>query len=152
MAEEDTSSSSSGGGERSRPERGPLPAGGGGGSVVGIVVLVAVLLVPAYFLFQWAACRIDVPPGHLAVLIAKTGEDLPDGEIVATKAGQKGIQLETLKPGRHFFNPFLWDWEIVPMVEVPGDKLRVLVRLYGETPDLTQDLLVPLEGGASRCV
>ncbi len=156
MAEEDRVPSSDGGasdgGGRGRPERGPalppLPAGGGG-SLVGVLVIVAALLVPAYFLFQWAACRIDVRPGHLGVLIAKTGEDLPDGEIVATRAGQKGIQLETLKPGRHFYNPFLWDWEIVPMVEVPGDKLRVLVRLYGETPDLTQDLLVPLDGGAN---
>ena len=121
------------------------PSGGGARKLV-LLGALAVFALPGWLFFQWAFCRIEVPAGHLAVLVAKTGEDLGEGEVIATRAGQKGIQLETLKPGRHFKNPLFWDWRVVPMLEVPPGKIGVLTRLFGETPDLTHELLVPLEG------
>jgi regulator of protease activity HflC (stomatin/prohibitin superfamily) len=120
--------------------------GGGGGRWGLLVVLLIVLGLPAYGIFTWFFCRLEVPPGHLAVKIAKTGEDLLGGEILATQEGQKGIQLETLKPGRHFLNPLFWDTEVLPIVDVPPGKVGVLTRLYGKNPDLGKGeaLLVPL--------
>jgi len=36
------------------------------------------------------------------VLIHKTGRNLPSGQILALKPGEKGIQLEVLAEGRHW--------------------------------------------------
>ena len=128
------------------PKPRPAPeAPGGGGKWIGLVVL-GLLAIPAYLVFQWFFCRIEVPAGHLAVLTAKTGQDLTDGDVIATRSGQKGIQLETLKPGRQFKNPLFWDWRVVPMIEVPPGQIGVLTRLFGVTPDTHDELLVPLEG------
>lgn len=120
---------------------------GAGGGRWGVLLAALVLLgLPGYGAFKWFLCRVEVPPGHLAVLIAKTGDDLLGGEIIATKPGQKGVQLDTLKPGRHFLNPLFWESEIVRMVEVPPGKVGVLTRVYGQNPDLSrgEQLLVPL--------
>lgn len=124
------------------------PEGGGGPPWGAIAAALVVLGLPAYGIFQWFFCRLEVPPGHLAVLVAKTGDDLTGGDIIATQPGQKGVQLETLKPGRHFLNPLLWDSEILRIVEVPPGKVGVLTRLYGKTPDLSkgESLLVAREG------
>jgi regulator of protease activity HflC (stomatin/prohibitin superfamily) len=120
-------------------------SGGGGGRWGLLVVALIVLGLPAYGIFTWFFCRLEVPPGHLAVRIAKTGDDLTGGEIIATQEGQKGIQLETLKPGRHFLNPLFWDTEVMPIIDVPPGKVGVLTRLYGRDPDLGKGeaLLVP---------
>ena len=120
----------------------------GGTPWAAIGVALVVLGLPGYAVWSWFFCRVEVPPGHLAVLIAKTGDDLTGGDIIATKPGQKGVQLETLKPGRHFLNPLLWEADIVPIVEVPPGKVGVLTRLYGKTPDLSkgESLLVARDG------
>ncbi len=88
-----------------------LPAQSGKPSwMLGLLFLVVAGL-PGYGIFQWFFCRIEVPAFHIVVLTAKTGEDLTSGQVLA-KAGQKGIQFEHLKAGRHFRNPLFWDWEV----------------------------------------
>lgn len=110
-----------------------------------LAALLLVLALPGWGIYRWVFCRFEVPPAHVAVLIAKTGEDLGEGEVAAA-LGQKGIQLETLPTGRHFRHPLFWDWQIVPIVNIPPGQIGVLTRLWGDTPDLTQDLLVPRDG------
>ena len=44
-------------------------------------------------LFVWFYCRIEPGPGEIAVLIHKTGDDLPSGVIIALEPRQKGIQF-----------------------------------------------------------
>ncbi len=66
----------------------------------GLLGLVALLV-----LFIWFCCRIEPEPGKLAILIHKTGRDLPEGAILALEPAQKGIQLEVLPEGRYFRNP-----------------------------------------------
>ena len=95
----------------SAPTENPFPGPKKKPIWLALVVVLLVLGLPAYGIFYWFFCRIEVPPGHVCVLIAKTGDDPPSGEILATQPGQKGIQLEVLKPGRHFRNPLFWDWE-----------------------------------------
>jgi regulator of protease activity HflC (stomatin/prohibitin superfamily) len=53
------------------------------------------------------------------VLIRKTGSPLPPGVKIAG-AGQKGIQRETLGPGRYFLNPLTWETEHYKLVDVPA--------------------------------
>jgi hypothetical protein len=58
--------------------------------------------------FLWFFCRIEPEAGEIAVLIHKTGENLPPGQVLALAPGQKGIQLEVLAEGRYFKNPYTW--------------------------------------------
>jgi regulator of protease activity HflC (stomatin/prohibitin superfamily) len=86
----------------------------------------------AVFVFIWFLCRIEPGGGEIAVLIRKTGENLPPGQVIARDAGQKGIQLEVLSEGRYFKNPYTWSWRIHRILDVPAGKLGVMTRLYGE--------------------
>ncbi len=86
----------------------------------------------AIFIFFWFFWRIEPGPGQIAVLIRKTGENLPSGQVIALQEGQKGIQLEVLPEGRYFRNPYTWGWKIKEITDVPAGKLAVLTRLYGD--------------------
>lgn len=92
--------------------------------------LMAVTLSLAIFI--WFFCRIEPGAGQIAVLIRKTGENLPPGQVIALDEGQKGIQLEVLSEGRYFKNPYTWSWKIHRILDVPAGKLGVMSRLYGE--------------------
>ncbi|MBF0546352.1 MAG: hypothetical protein HQM08_18045 [Candidatus Riflebacteria bacterium] len=103
------------------------------------VMLIGVIGIAVFFFLQiwwWFFCRIEIEGGRVGILIHKIGENLPSGEIIATKSWQKGIQLDVLAEGRYFYNPFFWDYEIVSMVEVPMNHVGVVTRMYGhELPD-----------------
>ncbi len=68
----------------------------------------------------WFSFRIYVPPGKCAVLVRKMGSALPAGQLVATEQGQKGIELEVLGPGRHFRDPYRFEWELKDLTVVPA--------------------------------
>jgi regulator of protease activity HflC (stomatin/prohibitin superfamily) len=96
-----------------------------------VPILVTMLLIAA-FIFFWFFCRIEPGPGQIAVLIRKTGDNLPPGQVIALQEGQKGIQLEVLPEGRYFRNPYTWGWKKQRILDVPAGKLGVMTRLYGE--------------------
>jgi regulator of protease activity HflC (stomatin/prohibitin superfamily) len=77
-------------------------------------------------------CRIDVPNKQMAVLTRKTGEDLQPGVVIAPSSEFKGVQKNVLTEGRYYYNPYDWDWQVVPQVEVPEGKLGVRIRMYGD--------------------
>lgn len=108
-------------------------SGSGGFIYYAGAVVIAVALV-AMGLFYYSSCRIEVPNYHIAVLTKKTGKDLPNDAEIAPSDEYKGVQLAVLGEGRHFRNPWYWDWEVVPQVEIPKGKIGVRVRLYGEDP------------------
>ena len=112
-------------GRRAAPLMGP----GLGLLAVPLGILAVALFLPIWFWFFW---RIEPGPGEIAVLIRKTGQDLPSGQILALDEGQKGIQLDVLAEGRWFKNPYSWDWEIRKITDIPAGKLGVLTRLYGQ--------------------
>lgn len=74
---------------------------------------------------------INVPEGHLMVLVRKTGLDLEPGQIITENPKQKGIQLKTYGEGWHFLNPYTWEAKIVPKTEVPRGQVGIRIRLYG---------------------
>ncbi len=94
-----------------------------------ILVVFVLVFIP---LFIWFGCRIEPKAGEIAVLIKKTGEDLPSGQILALKPEQKGIQLDVLAEGRTFRNPYAWAWSYWPITDIPAGKLGVKTRLYGD--------------------
>ncbi len=85
--------------------------------------------------FAWAALnffRVDVPTAQMAILMKKTGLDLKNDQEVAESSEYKGIQKEFLLEGKHWLNPYHWDWQVIPQQEVPHGKMGVLVSLSGE--------------------
>ncbi len=87
-------------------------------SLIGLVVI-AIGIVCSVF---WFTFRVYVPPNRCVVMIRKMGDELPQGQLVATEAGQKGIQSEVLGPGRYFYNPLVWDHEIVDLTVIPSGE------------------------------
>jgi regulator of protease activity HflC (stomatin/prohibitin superfamily) len=79
--------------------------------------------------------QFTVGRGECAILVKKTGEDLPNGEIIALKPDQKGIQLETLTEGWYWRNPYTWDWEIVDQTTINAGQIGIQVRTYGTLMD-----------------
>ena len=98
--------------------------------VLGPILIVGAIA--AVSIFIWVFCRIEPGAGEIAVLIRKTGENLPPGQVIAIEERQKGIQLAVLSEGRYFRNPYTWSWKIRRILDVPAGKLGVMTRLYGE--------------------
>ena len=94
----------------------------------GIAAAVAVLLA----LWVWYGWRIEPGNGEVAILMKKTGKNLPPEEILAPDISYKGIQREVLPEGRFFRNPWTWDWRYVDAVDIPAGKFGVLIRKYGK--------------------
>jgi len=128
-------------------------ASSGGGSVGGgyginpgkatlLIVLLAAGILFIGLLFLWFGCRIEPGAGRCAVLIHKSGVDIPANDIIATRPDQKGILLDTLSEGRYFYNPVDWDWKIVPYVRVAENQVGILVRRFGAKPPAGQ-FIVP---------
>lgn len=63
-----------------------------------------------------------VPSGHMLVVIAKFGEPLAEGQILAGP-GQKGIREEVLGEGWHFIWPVLYETQLKPNTVVPGKRV-----------------------------
>ncbi len=84
------------------------------------------------FLFIWFGCRIEPRADQIAILIKKTGDNLPSGEIIAQSPAQKGVQLAVFSEGRYFKNPYSWGWKIAKIQDIPAGQLGVITRLYGK--------------------
>jgi regulator of protease activity HflC (stomatin/prohibitin superfamily) len=113
-----------------RPRR-KMPWGSLGGAT--LVMIATALVVGGYI--TYSMFRIEVPIRHMAVLTRKVGEDMSNGmEIAPDVEGMyyKGVQERVLGEGRFYYNPYLWDWEVVPQIEIPQSQLGVRVRLYGD--------------------
>lgn len=95
-----------------------------------VAAMFAVVLLGS--LWVWFGWRIEPGNGTFAVLIRKTGKDLPAEAILAPGPEYKGIQAEVLPEGRYFRNPYVWDWEIFRMTDIPAGKFGVLIRKYGK--------------------
>jgi len=93
-----------------------------------VVAVLAILV--AFGAFEWFFCRIYVGPGQMAIVTAKTGDELPAGAILA-EPGQKGVQREPLAEGRHFLNPITHDWRIVRALTIPAGSVGIVTSKTG---------------------
>lgn len=97
-------------------------------AVLGVFILIIGLTVFLYF--TWKTFFPYVEPGKMLVIISKSGDALPPGQILAQK-GQKGIQEEVLGEGRHFVLPVSNETEIHPLMEIPPGKIGVVTAKVG---------------------
>lgn len=94
-----------------------------------------VMLIMGAFLFGYLALmffQIDVPTAKMAILIKKTGKNLDNNEEVASSAEYKGVQKEFLLEGKHWSDPYNWDWKVIDQEEVPQGKMGILISLTGD--------------------
>ncbi|MCC8180556.1 MAG: hypothetical protein LIP23_06580, partial [Planctomycetes bacterium] len=117
----------------------------------GIIGSAVILLFIAYVVWSWGFCRFYVGPGQMAVIISKSGQPLPPGQILA-KPGQKGVMEDVLGEGRHIWNPVLYDWQIVPAQYIPPGKVGVVTSLVGDTLPPGEFLAEPGQKGTWRRV
>ncbi len=99
-------------------------------SFIKAALLGAFVLFLGWFIWTWGFCRVYVPPGYMGVVTAKVGDPLPPGEILAKK-GQLGVQEDVLGEGRHFLDPFSYDVEITPVVNVPPGNIGIVTSKVG---------------------
>lgn len=109
-------------------------------SIVGAALVLGALSATAI----WNFCVAYVPFDRCLVLIRKTGQPLPPGQTIA-EPGQKGIQRATLGPGLYLFNPWVWEWELHPLVEISAGDPASWRERYAEA---TSDTASPQMEGA----
>ncbi len=86
--------------------------------LLGILSGTFLLVVAGLLLVGWYSFRVYVPENKCAVLIHKSGKPLPAGEKVAQSPDQRGVQMDVLGPGRYFYNPLFWGYELHDLVEI----------------------------------
>ncbi|MCG2660842.1 MAG: hypothetical protein L6437_11430 [Kiritimatiellae bacterium] len=105
----------------------------------------------AWFVWEWGFCRFYVPPEYMAVVTAKTGDSLPPGQILAKK-GQKGVQEDVLGEGRHFRNPLLFEWQVLPLATILPGKIGIVTSKVGTELPEGEFLAMPGQKGIWRRV
>ena len=115
---------------------------------------VAVLLL--YFVvyegfWVWTVENVDVPADKMLVLIAKTGREMPPGQIIA-EPGQKGVLLDPRGPGRHFINPFLYERQLKDQIIISGGEIGLVIAKFGKELPHGEFLAGPGERGIQRDV
>jgi len=95
-----------------------------------LLVILALVVAAVWLVWTWGFCRFYVGPNEQAVIIAKHGDPLPAGQILAAE-GQKGIRADVLGEGRHFLNPVFYDVEIHPAVIIPTGKVGIITSKLG---------------------
>ncbi|MCX7819270.1 MAG: SPFH domain-containing protein [Kiritimatiellae bacterium] len=116
-------------------------------ALAGLVAMVAALA-GAYL---WFFCRFYVGPDQMAVITAKTGAPLPPGQILAKK-GQRGIREDVLGEGRYFYDPFLYERKIMPVIFIPPGKVGVVTAKVGENLPQGEFLAEPGQKGVWKRV
>jgi hypothetical protein len=91
--------------------------------------------------FLWSCERyplIEIKPNECLVLTRKYGKRIPEERIAAgqilAQEGERGIVAEPLGPGLHHINPYAFDWQIVPAVQIRGDQVGVRTLKVGRDP------------------
>ncbi len=97
------------------------------------VMTVLVAIGGIIFLSILMKCLVSVPANHVAIVIKKTGKNLPKGKIVAPDSGYAGVQREVLTTGYHIINP-INDVKILPATTIPAGSIGILKLKVGKTP------------------
>lgn len=93
-----------------------------GGVAAGLLVV---------FLLLWNTFFTYVKPGHHLVIIAKNGEPLPTGHVLA-EAGQQGILRDVKGEGWHFVMPIIYTTAVEENTDVPAGKVGIVTARGGK--------------------
>lgn len=96
----------------------------------GLLIAAVLYLVVYQGIWVWVFENIDVPPDKMLVVVAKTGKEMPPGQIIAGP-GEKGVLLEPLGTGRHFINPFFYERQLHPQAVVGPGEIGVVISKHG---------------------
>src|SRR5205809_167805 len=77
------------------------------------------------FLMLWNSFFSYVPPGKHLLIIAKDGQPLTPGHVLAEK-GQKGVRREVLGEGWHFILPVVYTTELEDNTVIPPGKVGIV--------------------------
>ena len=109
---------------------------------------------------------VEIPSGGYGLLVARDGAPLRDNQFIADKwpedqvenmldaryflenGGQKGTQLDVLRPGKYRINPLLWEVKIQEAVDVPTGTVAV-IRSNVQTAKQCKPIAIEGETGAS---
>jgi len=94
-------------------------------------IVISLILAAFVSIIVYLSCSLDVPKSHIGVLTRKSGLDVENGDEIAPTPEHKGVQLAIKTEKRYILNPYTYDWDIYPMVEIPEDKMGIRIRLYG---------------------
>jgi uncharacterized membrane protein YqiK len=87
-----------------------------------------------------------VPPGKIGVVEARDGRPLPSGRVIARHVecdsfqngqafiearGERGPQVAVMTPGTYRINPFLFSVSLADVIDVPDDKIGVVMTREG---------------------
>jgi len=90
-------------------------------------------VIGAVVIFVWFFCRIEVGEGQFVPLLAKTGKEISNTDILAPDLEFKGPQFEILQEGRHFRNPYNWYWpRPMKATVIEKGQVGVVIRRWGE--------------------
>ncbi len=99
--------------------------------IISTIIITIIIIAGLWLIWLWGFCRFYVPTDHMAIIISKTGKEIPSGQILA-KPGEKGVQENVLGEGRHFRNPIFYEWEIRPLVYIPPGKVGIVTAKVGK--------------------
>jgi hypothetical protein len=141
-------------------------------SILSGVIVAIVLLVGVWEAFKWTAMRVYVGPDEALVVTNKFGQPLPPDRIVvpANDNQYKGVEEAVRGPGRYFLNPVEYEWQTVPLIEIPaGDpqswdwnedgtlknpdtapKIGLVSRKQGKAPSAGSEIVNPDEKGVQK--
>jgi regulator of protease activity HflC (stomatin/prohibitin superfamily) len=103
------------------------------GFVVKCGLLLALAVAITLPMFWWFGMRIEVDQGEFVVLIKKTGTDMTNDQILAIDADHKGPQRMILQEGRHFRNPYTWNWtKPIKATVIDQGQVGIKVRKFGK--------------------
>jgi hypothetical protein len=112
-------------------------------SLKSIIAAALAFILFSIVVWEWGFCRFYVYPDQMAVITSKTGAALKPGQILA-REGQMGIQEQVLGEGRHFRNPYQYNIQIMPVINIPPGKIGVVTAKVGA--DLPQGEFLANEG------
>lgn len=116
-----------------------------------LIATIVLALALVWLIWTWGFCRLYVGPNQMAVVTAKSGTPLPPGQILA-KPGEKGVQEAVLGEGRHFLNPYLYEYEIRDVVLIPAGKIGIVTSKVGSDLPEGEFLADPGQKGIWRQV
>jgi regulator of protease activity HflC (stomatin/prohibitin superfamily) len=94
-----------------------------------IILLIIVIAVLLFLLEGFVIIRDD----QVGIKIRKIfGNPMPQGQIIARKSKDVGIQADVLMPKMYWFNPITWRIKKTKMTEIPQGKIGVVEAIDGE--------------------
>ena len=101
--------------------------------ILGLLLFLFIILPLFSFYFLWFHCRIEVAEGEFVPLLKKSGKVLENSQVIAPSSDYRGPQLDILKEGRHFRNPYNWWWpSSMKATIIPNQQVGVVVRKFGK--------------------